>query len=129
MQVEESSMKVISCCSQALTARLARYLAAMGVAVLGAASPAHALALARQEGCQVILVDASREDVAAVCRFLGQGGIPVVLVAEGRHPDWPRLEPLDADGFILEEHGWTEIAARLRAVVRRRTMLRVESRK
>ena len=119
-------MKAI-CCGDALTRRLAGSLAGTGVEVLGASDASQALAMLKQQACDLALVDASQADAGETCRALGESAhVPVVVIARGRNPNWTRLQSLEADGYVLESHSGAEMAARFRAVVRRRIEWRVQ---
>lgn len=75
----------------------------------------------RQGRFDLAVVESSVEGAETVCRNIKQlWGIPVVLMVKGEQADWERLQSLDSDAYIPEGIGATELAARLRAVVRRR---------
>lgn len=68
----------------------------------------------------VVLVDSLIGGAEAACRYFKQvSSIPVVLMVRARQADWQRLQALDTDAFIPDGVSGAELAARLRAVVRR----------
>jgi len=74
------------------------------------------------ERFDLAVVDSLSEEAETACQCIKElWGIPVVLIVKGRQVDWDRLQSLDIDGFIPEWMGAAELAARLRAVVRRRS--------
>ena len=96
--------------------RLAASLAGEGIEVV------QPMALPKQESFDLAVVDGSVEDAEGACRHIKDiWGIPVVLIVREREADWQRLQSLDTNAYILEQVGAAELAARLRAVVRRWT--------
>lgn len=107
-----------------MTTRLSAVLARHGIDVIVVPSMPQAMAM-EMNSIDVAVVDSLVERPDEVCRRISRlAGIPVVL-AVGADPDeWERFQLLDVDGYIPEGAGDAEIAARLRAVVRR--LARVE---
>ena len=80
------------------------------------------IALLEQKRFDLVVVDASVEAAEVVCRFVNQlGCAPVVLILKKKQANWKELASLNVDGYLLEEVGGAELAARLQAVVRRRS--------
>lgn len=80
------------------------------------------IALLEQKRFDLVVVDASLETAEVVCRSVSQlGCAPVVLILKKKQANWKELESLNVDGYLLEGVGGAELAARLQAVVRRRS--------
>ena len=109
-------MKVLVFGSEQIIRRLSASLAKEEIEIVPA------MLVPKQGRFDLAVVDSSVEGAETVCRNIKQlWGIPVVLMVRGRQADWERLQSLDIDAYIPEEIGATELAARLRAVVRRRS--------
>ncbi len=66
------------------------------------------------------IVDSSSETAESACLNIREAGdIPVALLIDPKNTDWNKLIRLDADCYIPETRENTELAARLRAVLRR----------
>lgn len=79
-----------------------------------------AVAVLRQEKFDVSIVDSLTRDVEMLCRQINAlRNILLVVMLRGG-VDWKRLQSLNADGFIPPGAGRSELAARLKAVLRRR---------
>lgn len=80
------------------------------------------IALLEQKRFDLVVIDASVETAEVVCRSVNQlGCAPVVLILKKKQANWKELESLNVDGYLLEGVGGAELAARLQAVVRRRS--------
>jgi DNA-binding response OmpR family regulator len=101
---------------ETMVRRLSVSLAGEGVELVRAVTPVG-------EGkFDVVLVDSVIGGAEAACHYIKQvSSIPVVLMVRARQADWQRLQALDADAYVPEGVGGAELAARLRAVVRRRS--------
>lgn len=109
-------MRVMVFGREMMIQRLTTSLAGEGIEVV------HTKARLEPERFDLAVVDSSVEEADIACRYIKElGGIPVVLIVRERHADWERLQSLDSDGYIPERMGAAELAARLRAVVRRRS--------
>jgi len=96
--------------------RLAASLAGEGIEVVSTK------ARPEEEGFDVAIVDGLVDEAGVICQRIKElWGIPVVLIVRGRQADWERLQSLNTDGYISKGMGAAELAARLRAVVRRRS--------
>ncbi len=94
--------------------RLSASLARQGIEVVGTATAA------KGKHFDLAVVDSLEEEVEAACHYIKQVfGMPVVLMVRARQADWERLELVDTDAYVPEDVGGAELAARLRAVVRR----------
>jgi DNA-binding response OmpR family regulator len=80
------------------------------------------VALLEQKRFDLVVVDASVEKAEVACRSVSQfGHVPVALMVKKRQANWKELKSLDVDGYLLDGVGGAELAARLQAVVRRRS--------
>ena len=78
------------------------------------------LALEKQDGFDLAIVDSLSEKSEAACYHIREfWEMPLVLIVSQRQPDWERLQSLSADGYLPEEAKDAELAARLRAILRR----------
>ena len=109
-------MKILVFGSEAIIQRLSTSLAKEEIEVVSTTR------VPGQERFDLAIVDSSVERAETICRNIKQlWGIPVVLMITGGQADWERLQSLDSDAYIPGEIGATELAARLRAVVRRQS--------
>lgn len=94
-----------------------------GFDVLSATSGTHGLALAKAERPDVILLDIGMPDIDgfAVCRQLrGTLDVPVImLTARDEVEDKVKALGLGADDYVSKPFAFDELAARVRAVLRR----------
>lgn len=66
------------------------------------------------------IVDGQARRTGATCRSIREyWNIPVVLMIDQKRANWKELQIMDADGYLQAEAEGTELAARLRAVIRR----------
>ena len=66
------------------------------------------------------IVDSCTETAESACQNIREtGNMPVALLIDPKNTDWNKLIRLDADCYIPETKENTELAARLRAVLRR----------
>lgn len=80
------------------------------------------VALLEQKRFDLVVVDASVEKAEVACRSISQlGHIPVALIVKKRQANWKELKSLDVDGYLFDRVGGVELAARLQAIVRRRS--------
>ncbi len=83
-------------------------------------SPDEIMALPKQDSADLAIVDSAAEDIEAACRHITKfWDIPLVLVVGKKEADWKTLQSLGADGFVPDEAENAELAARLRAILRR----------
>ena len=80
------------------------------------------VALLEQKRFDLVVVDASVAKAEMACRSVRQfGHVPVALVVRKRQANWKELKSLDVDGYLLDGVWGAELAARLQAIVRRRS--------
>ncbi len=66
------------------------------------------------------IVDGHIETAGLACRNIRESGnTPIALLVDPRRANWKQLEPLDADCYLPETKENGEMAARLRAILRR----------
>jgi DNA-binding response OmpR family regulator len=119
----EMKMKMMLIGSEEVTQKLSRSLAKEGIEARSTSDRPQAMALLKQERFDLAAVDGLADEAEVTCRYISErGGIPVVLLMTHGGPDWESLESLDIDGFIPDGVGDAELAARLRAVLRRRSV-------
>lgn len=103
---------------------LRRYLTEQGFRVSQAADGRQALALKRQHGCDLIVLDIMMpiDDGFSVCRQLRASGdqVPIILLT-AKNDDSTRIMGLDggADDYLAKPFNPRELLARIRAVLRR----------
>ena len=99
---------------EAMIRRLSASLAGRGIEVV------RTMTVPKAESFDVAVVDSLVDEAEAACRCIKRVcGVPVVLIVRGRQTDWEKLQSLDTDAYIPEGASGAELAARLRAVVRR----------
>lgn len=65
-------------------------------------------------------MDDLSEQAKAACHHIREfWKVPLVLMVAQQQADWERLESLGADGYLPEQARDAELAARLRAMLRR----------
>ncbi len=68
----------------------------------------------------LVIVDGLAEDAEAICHCMNEfRNIPLVLIVRENGTDWRRLTSIDASGYLPEETGRAELAARIKSVIRR----------
>lgn len=113
-------MRVMILGSKTATRRLSLSLAKQGIETRSASDGSQAMVLLSQQRFDLVAVDGLVDGAEAACRSIKEhGGIPVVLIISQRDQDWEKLASFDIDGFIPYGVRKAELAARLRAVVRR----------
>jgi DNA-binding response OmpR family regulator len=116
-------MRVMILGSGTIIQRLSPSLARWGIEARSTSDGSQAMALLTQEKFDLAAVDGLVDGAEAACRSISEcGDIPVVLIVSQQNADWERLESLDIDGYIPGGVDGDELAARLRAVVRRRAV-------
>jgi len=116
------AMRVMVFGNKMVTRRLTTSLAEEGIRVISASDGLDGMmALLKQGEFDLAVVDSLAEEAEAACRRINElRAIPLVLVVGKRETDWERLQSLGADGYVPENTGKAQLAARLRAVVRRK---------
>jgi len=113
-------MRILALGNEIMTRRLSASLAGDGIEVVGLSEIREAVALLEQERFDLAIVDSLIREAGMFCRCISElGRVPVVLMIREMQADWRKLQSLDADGFIPDWVGRTELTARLKAVVRR----------
>jgi DNA-binding response OmpR family regulator len=116
------AIRVIVFGSKETAEKLTASLDGKGFDLACLAEVSEVVALLEQEGSDLVVVDASLEKAEVVCRSVSKlGRIPVALIIRKRQANWKELKSLDVDGYLLDGVGGAELAARLQAVVRRRS--------
>ncbi|MFC2059237.1 hypothetical protein ACFLTS_06355 [Chloroflexota bacterium] len=78
------------------------------------------IAMQKHERFDLAIVDGQAQNAEIACNLINdRWNTPVVLIVGGEKINWDMLRSLGADGYILERAGRAEIAARLRAILRR----------
>lgn len=78
------------------------------------------MALQKQVGFDLAIVDSQAEKAEAVCQCINDlWTIPLVLIVSVKQPDWEKLQSLGASGYLPEGAGDEELVARLRVTLRR----------
>ncbi|MBI4786943.1 MAG: response regulator transcription factor [Chloroflexi bacterium] len=102
-----------------------------GFCILRAGNGAQALALARDERPDVVLLDVMLPDVDGftVCRTLRRASTAPILMLTARGQELDRVMGLElgADDYIVKPFSFRELLARIRAILRRRQLDRAES--
>ena len=101
--------------------RLIAFLAGEEIEMVGIPDGLDEMMVLQEEyGFDLALVDSLAEEAEATCHRINKfGSIPLVLIVSQRQADWERLQSLGTDGYLPEEARGAELAARLRAILRR----------
>ncbi len=79
-----------------------------------------AAVLLKLDEFELVIVDGLAEDAEAICHCMNEfRNIPLVLIVRESGTDWRRLSLINASGYIPEETGRAELAARIKSVIRR----------
>lgn len=66
------------------------------------------------------VVDSMADGAETACSRLKElRHIPLIMIVSGKQPDWKKLQSVDAHGYIFDGAAKEEIAARMRAIMRR----------
>ena len=66
------------------------------------------------------IIDSAADAAQVACRNIRESGdIPIAVMIDPKQADWKKLESLDADCYLLDLKRNGEMAARLRAALRR----------
>ncbi len=101
--------------------RLAALLVGEGIEAVSAAERLDKMiTMQKQDGLEMAIVDSLAKEAKAACHHINEfSAIPLVLVVGNEQTDWKGLQSLCADGYLPEKAGDSELAARLKAVLRR----------
>lgn len=101
--------------------RLTVFLASEGIELVVISDGiGESVALEEPGSCDLAIVDSLSEEAEAVCHHIREfWEIPLVLTVGQKQADWERLQSLGADGYLPREARAIELAARLRAILRR----------
>jgi two-component system OmpR family response regulator len=116
---------------QTLSGVLKYNLSKEGYAVLNATNGVEALEVARSENPDIILLDLMlpRLDGLEVCRILRKESSVPILMLTAKSEEVDRVVGLElgADDYMIKPFGVRELMARVRAMLRRRQILKQES--
>lgn len=114
-------MRVIVYGHKRAAKKLKAFLAKEGIEVeYSAAAPS--TNLASQVPCEfdLAIVDSQGGNTEATCRHFREFcDIPLVLIVNKKQANWKELQSLDVDGYLPEDAENGELAARLKALLRR----------
>lgn len=101
--------------------RLSVFLAKEGIEVVGISDGLDKMmAVQKQSRFDLAILDSWAEEAEAACHHIHKfWGTPLVLIVNKRQVDWKRMQSLGANGYLPEEAGEVELAARIRATLRR----------
>ncbi|MDD4876832.1 MAG: hypothetical protein PHQ86_06880 [Dehalococcoidales bacterium] len=76
--------------------------------------------LQKQNEFDLIVLDSSAKQSHMTCRYIREiNSVPIVIMIGKRQADWSEMQLMDVDGYIPEGVDGAELAARLRAIIRR----------
>ena len=68
----------------------------------------------------LVIIDSKLENAEMGCRTIRkQGDTPIALLVHPKQANWKKLQSMDADCYLSETREDMELAARLKAVIRR----------
>ena len=113
-------MRIIAFGSKPITKRLISALAGSDFELVNPSEMFEVVTLLKQDNFDLVVVDGLAREVEVTCRRIREvGSVPIVLMIEEGQPDWKEMRPLAVDGYIPDGVNGVELAARLRAVLRR----------
>jgi len=113
-------MRILALGNQIMIRMLTASLAGDGIEVVGLSEIREAETLLEQERFDLAIVDSLIREAGMFCRCISKlERVPVVLMIREMQADWTKLQSVDADGFIPDWVGQTELTTRLKAIVRR----------
>ena len=113
-------MRIIAFGSKPITKRLIYALAGSDFEIINSADVFNAVDLLQESSFDLVVVDSSAEGAEVTCRRIREvGSVPIVLMIGEEQPDWKEMQPLAVDGYIPDGVNGVELAARLKAVLRR----------
>lgn len=113
-------LKILALGHPNVTGRISTSMGGRNIDLVCLSEIPESIALLKQEKFDLALVDSHMPGVESVCNqitFLCR--TTVVLVTQGKDPDWGRLRHLEVDGFISDESEPNEFIARMLTIVRR----------
>jgi len=112
-------MRVIVFGRDRVTQMLASSLAKSGIEVVGTSDCSSVIGLLAGEKCGLAVVDSLMEEAQATCRCIRElCDTRVVALVSREHVSWEKADSLECDGYVCEEMGPVELAARIKAVIR-----------
>jgi DNA-binding response OmpR family regulator len=74
----------------------------------------------KEKGLVLAIVDSSRTDAVHICENIrNKGNTPIALLVNPKYTDWSEMQSIDTDCYLTETNDDNEMAARVRAVLRR----------
>jgi DNA-binding response OmpR family regulator len=105
--------------NQLLIQKLTDSLSESGVEMIAFTELTEAISGVENERFDLVLVDSSAEKAEVLCQHINNScALPVVLIVDGKQPEWRRLQSLDAHGYITVKASNGELVARLKAILR-----------
>ena len=93
-----------------------------GFDLIGLSRIPEALAILQQERFDIILIDSLLEEAGNACRCIDKlACAPIALLVRETEANWLKLGGWEVDGFVPEGSGRLELAARIKAISRRRS--------
>ncbi len=113
-------MRIIAIGTKFMTKRLIFALAGSEVELVSPSEVLEVITLLKQDKFDLVVVDSLVKGAETTCRRISElGSVPIVLMIGQRQPNWKEMQSLDIDGYIPQGVNGVELAARLRAVLRR----------
>lgn len=117
-------MRVMLLGNDALIKKFATSLYRGGIEVVGVSDSAKIMNMLGQKKFDLVLVDSLIEDARPICCGIREMcGTRVAAVVRGQPPDWKKVGSLETDGYVFEGANPAELAARVRAMMRPRTLI------
>lgn len=114
-------MKVMLYSRESIIQRFSASLAREGIEVIGASNGLQALESLKNDSFDLAVVDGLLEEAEEAWRLINRlWRVPVMIIVGGTSADWEEIGLLEANGYIPEVTSGPELAARIRAVVRRK---------
>ena len=114
-------MKVVLYGRGSIIRRFSASLAREGIEVIGVSDEPQALQSLKNKLFDLAVVDGLLEEAEEAWRLINRfWRVPVMIIVGGTSADWEEAGLLEANGYIPEVTSGPELAARIRAVVRRK---------
>jgi DNA-binding response OmpR family regulator len=114
-------LKVLALGRKIVNRRVSQALTDSGISLTLKNDTSEAVAALRQEKHDLVLIDGYMDDLESTCyRITWQCRLPIALIINGTEKDWSLLRKLDADGFIPESAGQTELVSYFTSIARRK---------
>jgi DNA-binding response OmpR family regulator len=113
-------IKVLAFGNKIMLRRLISQVDKDEISITGCIKASEAIAKMNTEQFSLIIVDYAVADAEQFCRdVVNNTHIPLVVMIQKKYTDWKAMRKIEVDGYIPDDTGSDELAARIRAYARR----------